>query len=269
MKKCPKCAAENIDTAVFCKDCGESLAGVATTAAPAKAPRKYSFFVEQTETVVAELGSNYVQSYLTNGTIQKGFSVVTPKRVYFKGKCYSNINGRWKKLSEERTVDLKDVTGTGYVYIRNVSILLKGLAMLLGSILLYVLIPNVFDDFGAMAALGLLVMLALFVGGVVQLIRFFIKRLTLCEINFAGGRIAFDVKWYPEADAQDFQRQLRLAKDNVAEQEQFHPVAQVPTPAVSGSVADELKKYADLLSQNMITQDEFDKVKQDLLFSKK
>lgn len=97
MKKCPNCGKENNVTASFCKICGHSLLNETEQPQPQKYEKRYSFFVEPSETMVAELGHNYVQNYISTGTISNGFAVVTQKRVYFKGKCYSNINGKWKK----------------------------------------------------------------------------------------------------------------------------------------------------------------------------
>lgn len=84
-----------------------------------KMEKKYTFFVDPTETPQAELGSGFIQSYLGGGTISKGFVVATQRRAYFKGKSYfKDFKGHWKKQMQERTVDLKDITGTGYTSMR-------------------------------------------------------------------------------------------------------------------------------------------------------
>ena len=72
-----------------------------------------SFFVSPKEKFVCSLGNGYIQNFIANGFVNKGFAVVSDKRVYFNGKTYEVRNTRLKALSESRTVDLKDVTGTG------------------------------------------------------------------------------------------------------------------------------------------------------------
>ncbi len=65
------------------------------------------------EQFVCALGNGYIQNYLAGGFVGKGFAVVSDKRVYFNGKTYEVRSSRLKATSESRTVDLKDVTGTG------------------------------------------------------------------------------------------------------------------------------------------------------------
>ena len=71
------------------------------------------FFMNPKETYVCSLGNGYIQNYLAGGFVGKGLAVVSDKRVYFNGKTYEVRNSRLKATSESRTVDLKDVTGTG------------------------------------------------------------------------------------------------------------------------------------------------------------
>lgn len=71
------------------------------------------FFMNPKEKYVCSLGNGYIQNYLAGGFVGKGFAVVSDKRVYFNGKTYEVHNSRLKATSESRTVDLKDVTGTG------------------------------------------------------------------------------------------------------------------------------------------------------------
>ena len=47
-----------------------------------------SMFVDANEQQIAVLGGNYLSNFLATGTIEKGFCVLSDKRVYFRGKCY-------------------------------------------------------------------------------------------------------------------------------------------------------------------------------------
>ncbi len=52
------------------------------------------------------------------------FAVISNKRVYFRGSCFSGQGKSLVKTDEERTVDIKDVTGSGFIYRRYLGILL-------------------------------------------------------------------------------------------------------------------------------------------------
>ena len=75
-------------------------------------------FVSQDEKYIASLGNGYIMNYLTNKSMQKGFAFITNKRVYFKGSCLSGTGKHLVKKDEERTVDVKNITGTGFTYHR-------------------------------------------------------------------------------------------------------------------------------------------------------
>lgn len=44
-----------------------------------------SIFIDQSETAVATIGSNYLQNFLSGGSVEKGVGILTQKRFYFKG----------------------------------------------------------------------------------------------------------------------------------------------------------------------------------------
>jgi len=110
-----------------------------------------------------------------------------------------------------------------------------------------------------------------FIGSlIINIIHFLFHRLNVFEIQYAGGKIAFDSNWYDKSEVDDFQRQLLLAKDSaISNSEPLGQIAQLfqktTSSASSSSTADELKKFADLLSQGIISQEEFEQAKADLL----
>ena len=93
------------------------------------------------------------------------------------------------------------------------------------------------------------------------------KRKTLFEIQYAGGRIAFEVSYYAKAEIDDFQKQLRRAKDFAEETSTIKTVtADAPMQtAAQNSVPDDLRKYADLLKDGLISQEEYDAMKKKIL----
>lgn len=105
-------------TAFYCTKCGTELVnGACPKCSQAQhtgnAEKFKQFFMNPKEQFVCALGNGYIQNYLAGGFVGKGFAVVSDKRVYFNGKTYEVHNSRLKATSESRTVDLKDVTGTG------------------------------------------------------------------------------------------------------------------------------------------------------------
>ena len=89
------------------------------------------YFVSRDETYISSLGNGYIANFLAKGSLSKGFAVITNKRVYFRGSCYSGQGKSFVKSNEERTVDIKDVTGSGFVYRRYLGVLLGLVAALL------------------------------------------------------------------------------------------------------------------------------------------
>lgn len=94
------------------------------------------------------------------------------------------------------------------------------------------------------------------------------RRKTFFQIQYAGGCIAFNVSYYAKAEIDDFQKQLRRAKDLAEESASKGPVIETPVQpaaAVQNSVPDDLRKYADLLKEGLISQEEYDAMKKKIL----
>lgn len=170
----------------------------------------YSFFVDSSETTVDTLGNGYMQNIVITGKAKRAFAALTQKRLYFFGKSYNDIKGM--TTQEERVIDLQDITGTGFVYIRPIKYLIIAFLCLLCTIASMVIISWL----GGLPGPLSLMIEGFF--GVLALVNFFLyftKRLTLFQIRFAGGMIGFDVQWYPLVDAQNFHRIIRLTKDRL------------------------------------------------------
>lgn len=99
------------------------------------------------------------------------------------------------------------------------------------------------------------------------------SKVSMITIQYAGGEIGFDKKWFTQQEIDLFEKQIRLAKDKAVEASD-NAVANKLQEAVSNltqsatsqsSKADELSKLADLLAKGAITQEEFDKMKKELI----
>lgn len=103
-----------------------------------------NIFIDKNEKLISELGNTYVQNYLNNGTIHKGFALLSNKRVYFQGTSYDVVydgKGRKKinKTNRSRTIDLKDVTGTGYDHTQNIDYLILAVLCWFPIALIYII----------------------------------------------------------------------------------------------------------------------------------
>ena len=100
--------------------------------------KKFSeYFISREEKYISSLGNGYIMNFFANGSLKRGFAIISDKRVYFRGSCFSGQGRTLKKTDEERTVDIKDVTGSGFVYRRYIGILLAlitAIVTLLGGI---------------------------------------------------------------------------------------------------------------------------------------
>ena len=325
-------------------------------------------FISQDEKYIASLGNGYIMNFLANKSAKKGFAFITDKRVYFKGSCLSGTGKTLTKTNEERTVDVKDITGSGFTYHRYWGILIalflsiivsiygairgvdlsheslcydheefvedyleklldvwdeleweesSGLSMRAyldneiyckidtDRIYIYLGNPSFFppsleqkgvaptidrvDEFKEMIKdelnkcrseiIRIKIIRALIdtlcVGLGISLVivccigfkNYLLKRKTLFRIEYAGGCIAFNVSFYAKAEIDDFQKQLRRAKDMAEESTAISDSALEIGEDVSTQTktVDDLRKYNELLKDGIITQEEYDAVKKNIL----
>ena len=133
---CDKCGTEVTKKDKFCPKCGAEVVKVKNKKKDIPEVEEYKLkdkeieklsgsFVSRDEKYIASLGNGYIMNYLTKGSMSKGFSFITDKRVYFKGSCLSGTGKKLVKTDEERTVDVKNITGSGFIYQRYWGIILS------------------------------------------------------------------------------------------------------------------------------------------------
>lgn len=150
-----------------------------------------SIFIDQSETAVAAIGSNYLQNFLSGGSVEKGVGILTQKRFYFKGQNFSGTGKDIQSTTEEGVVSIDDITFTKFSYARPTGLLIAAIILTF----LVVTIPVALYFY----------------------IKYFTSRQTLFLVCFPGGSFGFDIRYYPISDIQDFQRQLHLLKDHIRE----------------------------------------------------
>lgn len=217
-----------------------------------------NLFVDANEKEISTLGSNYLRNFLSTGSLENGFCTVTDKRVYFRGKCYTKSGNNYKSTKEEKTVDLKDVTGTGFTFIKRFWLMILAILCTIWAVVLtfslVASLPELNESEGWLSIL-LVIFVAILPTIVLWGLYWFLK-VKVFEISFAGGKIAFKASSYNENEVNNFQRALRQAKDNYKE---------APNTVSNSSGADELKKYKDLLDSGVISQADFDIAKKKIL----
>lgn len=60
-----------------------------------------SIFIDQSERIVATIGSNYLQNFLAGGIVEKGVGILTQKRFYYKGRNFSGAGKGTSSANQE------------------------------------------------------------------------------------------------------------------------------------------------------------------------
>lgn len=214
-----------------------------------------NLFVDANEKEISTLGSNYLRNFLSTGSLENGFCTVTDKRVYFRGKCYTKSGNNYKSTKEEKTVDLKDVTGTGFTVIKHFWLMILAVLCTIWCVFDTVIFCISISKYPDPGLIPMLIFAGILPTVILWGLYWFLK-VKLFEISFAGGKIAFKASSYNENEVNNFQRALRQAKDNYKE---------APNTVSNSSGADELKKYKDLLDSGVISQEDFDNAKKKIL----
>lgn len=232
---CPACGTQLING--VCPRCTNAQMMAAQNRNDAKFTR---LFMSPDEKLVATLGNNYIQNYLHNGSVRNGFAVVSDKRAYFYGTSYTiSYNGRGNpnanKMSRSQVVDLKDVTGSGFIRMVNIGYAILAWALVIISIFLIMLLYDIEEGLaviGGLAALSAILFL---------IYQYYDNKLSLISIQYAGGEIAFDIRWFSGQEINNFHQQLRLAKDKAVENYEYDMAKKI-SAAINGGKNNNLKR---------------------------
>lgn len=233
---------------------------------------KYPFFVRESETTVAELGSRFIQNYLSSGRQSTGFVVISQRRAYFNGVSYYKNGSRWDTQIQERVVDLKEITGSGYIVKRHTGLLVT--AILLAAVGAFTMFADVADRM-----IFSMVMPVFFFPAILFLLFYLSTGLSLYTIDFAGTSIGFNTKWFGKRAINAFRKELSIAIEEVPEEEPVemltvqtaHSAEELPAQRASVDArekADALREYAKLKDEGLISEEEFLKMKAELIAGK-
>lgn len=229
--------------------------------------KNYPFFVSDTESAVAILGSRYVEQYLSDGSLPGGFVVVTQLRAYFKGMSnYRDYNGHFKKQTQEKVVDLKDITGTGYITFKRTGMFVASIILLLVGF--FIMIGSGGEEPSLSIGFTCLIV------GIIFIIVYNCTKSTYFMIEFSGGNICFESKWYGKTVVDTFQNNLQKAvldiRKNGLEQASVAPVVtdKPTTPVEANGKAETLREYAKLKEDGLISEEEYQQMKAELISGK-
>ena len=223
---CPKCGRELYYGACpFCDDSSNS--DDSKNEKYAQAEKKFRrYFADQSEEIVGVLGNTYFESFLNSGEVHKAFAVVSSKRVYFRGTTYEINAGKRKvnKTQKVAVVDLCDVTGTEMIYTSSLAPLITGIVFTvitlisIGEIDKFYL-ASMYSERGYVFYLAsMFFFTASLITALISYFIYFKNRRHTVNINYGGGGIAYDLRWFSSWEVEEFQKKLHLAKDKANEE---------------------------------------------------
>ncbi|MCM1190503.1 MAG: zinc ribbon domain-containing protein [bacterium] len=200
---CGNCGKQIEDTSNVCPHCGAMV----EKEIPVGNDNKYTkIFVESDENYIASLGNGYISSYLTAKSIKRCIAFLSDKRVYLRGNMIDTNSGKVQRFNMQKTIDLEDVTGTGFIYS-------NPLWKLILSIFLLVL--SVISLTGGIYGVTVVFISTCIISAILLVVSYIKGRTTLFSIEYAGGCIQFDAAIYGLAESRDFEKQIRRAKNHV------------------------------------------------------
>ena len=137
--------------------------------------------------------------FLTRGEVFQGsitkrraFIALSDKRLYTRYKTFIS--------TREQSVDLRDVTGIWYTYVKPLVLLILGIIFLVGGV-------------AAMIATEETATISIAVVGLLLLLFYFLGRRTLLQVEYPGGRINYIVTGSSNDVVRDFISRTRYFKD--------------------------------------------------------
>ena len=159
--------------------------------------RKREKYSEQ-EYTITELTGGYASNFLHGAGAVTNTATLTNKRYRFSGTCYTSAGAgtRFMKDKQQWTIDLEDITATGFVYRSMISwLILSVLCGIAGVVLAQRALSGVSEYAGVMMTQQLLSVVSKyavipFIFGIVFLVVYLISKRTYFVVSHAGGSVA-------------------------------------------------------------------------------
>lgn len=171
----------------------------------------HDLFVSSDEEQKAVIGGGYLSNLLSGGGLSKGFGILTNRRMYYRGKSYHKVGGRYMKTNEDCTLDLQDITSSGFTYTRRLWALI--LAILFGGrgiLGMFVIAPYSEGIVLGGILLSIFIFLAM---SIIFVLVFILLKKVIYTVTFAGGCLGINVSFFGISNVRDFDKALHKAKD--------------------------------------------------------
>ena len=231
---CPKCGNQLQEDAVFCAKCGARVEQASTAEAPnTQMPQQgaqpnggknerlerymRSMFVQEDEYAKAVIGGGYLNNLVHGGTLVSGFGILSNRRMYYRGTCYKKEQKHYKKVSEERVVSLQDITSSGFISVKN--FIVFWLAILCSIWTAIMTLAEIADPSTMSEAVQawMTIFLVAYLPCIALWAFYIFYKTKMYEITFAGGNIAIKASSYSEMEIREFDKALRIARDEYLE----------------------------------------------------
>lgn len=204
---CGNCGKQIENTDNVCPYCGAMVEKETTVVNDNKYAK---IFVESDENYLGSLGNGYLNSFLTNRGIKRCVALLSDRRLYLRGQMVDINNGKMGLINRQQTIDLEDITGTGFIYASPqiwkliLAVMLFGVGFLcsMGT-----------DE--SIRSIIISIVGAFWISAILLMVSYIKNRNTFFVIEYAGGCIKFDASIYGLAESQDFEKQIRRAKNQV------------------------------------------------------
>lgn len=198
---CPKCGHAPVGG--VCQNCGgaqlqpQSQPVVIYPGDPRLAIL-FEFFGLPNEKFICALGSGYLNAFLSGNTPERGFAVLTNKRIYVKGKAFKLTSTTFGIKNMSEAIDRSAVRGTDLKTMRSVAWIICGIIFTLVGILLL----NLDNDFGKVFGPMVLCL------GILECLTFIWAKKQFFSLMLFGREIGFETKWYSQDEINNFRRNL-------------------------------------------------------------
>jgi len=115
---CGNCGKQIEDTINVCPYCGVMVENEVVVGNDSKYSK---IFVEPDENYIGSLGNGYLNSFLTDKGINRCVAILSDKRIYLRGNMIDLNSGKIERFNMQKTIDLEDITGTGFVFCKSAS----------------------------------------------------------------------------------------------------------------------------------------------------
>ena len=164
-----------------------------------------SWFVNPEEKQLGILGQGYLASAM-RGSFSRSILVLTQERIYQRGRIFElAFNGRWIPTKGNKIVEVRSVNASAFKEISFPVFLVFSIISVLGAVA--AMLIDYEEEIALTAAVTLLI-LAFF-----WFVLYFATRLSIFYIEYAGGKIGTQARWYSRDEIYEFQKALSRAVD--------------------------------------------------------